>query len=102
MPDRISQVRVPRIFQAAEGPTLAQPEIPNPTVSIVTARYGSLYRLTAVAPRGYLWIDGGVHELVAEGRGRNATEARHGLEGRMAVGLRPCQAVDCDWCREEE
>ena len=57
-------------------------------------------RVTAEAPHGFVWTAGKVHELVAEGRGGRAAtlDAQRDVRERIAFGLRPCEAVDCDWC----
>ncbi len=65
---------------------------------IKTERSGSLYRVTAEAPHGFIWNAGRVHELVAEGRGPDSREARKDVRDRMAFGLSKCKAADCDWC----
>jgi hypothetical protein len=68
-----------------------------------TERFGSLVRVTAEAPVGFIWIAGAVHELVAEGRGgREATvDAQRDVRGRMALGVEKCEDVNCDWCGEK-
>lgn len=69
---------------------------------VITARTGSLVRVTAEAPDGYVWRDGHVHELVAEGRGGRAAtnEAQCDVRERMKIGLDRCDDAECDWCHE--
>ena len=72
--------------------------------AIKTERTGSVVRVSAEAPRGFVWTAGGVHELVAEGRGGRAATvaAQRDVRDRMALGVEPCTTPDCDWCTEPE
>jgi len=66
--------------------------------AIKVERTGSVYRVSAEAPHGFVWAAGHVHELVAEGRGTNSREAKKDVRDRMVFGLERCGITDCDWC----
>jgi len=59
---------------------------------------GSLVRLTVEAPKGFQWRASRVHELVAESRGDKGKSAEKDIRERMALGVRPCETPDCEWC----
>lgn len=70
-------------------------------MKIKTERFGNLFRLTCEAPKGFIWNEGYVHELVAETRGNNSKETRLDILSRIQFGLTECINKDCEWCNYE-
>lgn len=69
--------------------------------TLTTESSGRSWVIKLEAPAGYVWFDGGIHELCGSCYLGNAAwrkDAIADMAERVSMGIERCQDPECEWC----
>jgi hypothetical protein len=67
--------------------------------TLVDEKVGYSHCCRIEAPKGHIWVEGAVHELVDD-TDRSWKPDYQYLIDRMEYGVEKCEDINCDWCNE--